>query len=638
MSGNHGDAIELSFSNDDRKDRRSDVENSEDERRRTKMASLKKKALNASTKLTHSLKKRGKRKVHYRFPSISIEDVRDPGEEQAVNAFRDTLVLNDLLPEKHDDYHMMLRFLKARKLDVDKATQMWREMLKWRKEFGADTILEDFHFEELEEVQVHYPHGYHGVDREGRPVYIERLGKVEPAKVVQATTIERYIKYHVQEFERAFKERFPACSLAVKRHIDSTTSILDVQGVGLKNFGKTARDLVFQVLKIDSNYYPETMHQMFIVNAGSAFKLIWSSVKGFIDPKTASKIHMLGNKFQSRLFEAIDPSQLPDFLGGSCTCIDQGGCLKSNRGPWNDPVIQKLVHGIDSATLREEARLASSGEETSDPSFRLDPLKTRRTRRIGETANSESKPEVDDAGSPVASRIFDYARLTPVREEVSGSDATTYYSCNDRPTCIEKPLNAAQGSTSTSTTTSHESEQRLSIQRNALSNATAHTPTGRRVPVLQNDTHGESTLWYTVKAMFVLLIKLWNIIRGFSTRQVRRPVHSPPYAMQAQAQQSPSPAVNQPVVRQTTELNVKPCLERLDRLESIFNQLMNKPPEIPREKDRVLLESFDRIKCIEHDLDKTKKVLHATVIQQMEMADTLEAAQEASLRRRRFCS
>jgi hypothetical protein len=37
------------------------------------------------------------------------------------------------------------------------------------------------------------------------------------------------------------------------------------------------------------------------------------------------------------------------------------------------------VHGIDSATLREEARLASSGEESSDPSFRLDPLKTRRT-------------------------------------------------------------------------------------------------------------------------------------------------------------------------------------------------------------------------------------------------------------------
>lgn len=90
---------------------RESFENSEDERRLSKIGNLKKKAINASNKFTHSLKKRGKRKIDYRVPSVSIEDVRDAKEESAVHELRQKLLERNLLPFRLDDYHTLLRFL-----------------------------------------------------------------------------------------------------------------------------------------------------------------------------------------------------------------------------------------------------------------------------------------------------------------------------------------------------------------------------------------------------------------------------------------------------------------------------------------------------------------------------------------------
>lgn len=610
------DSIQISVSNDERRNR-ADAEISEDEPRHTRMRSLKKKALHASTRLTHSLKKRGKRKVDCRVPRIAIEDVRDAEEEQAVNSFREVLFARGLLPVKHDNYHTMLRFLKARKFDFEKAAQMWADMLQWRKEFGTDTIFEDFEFHELEEVLQYYPHGYHGVDKEGRPVYIELLGKVEPNKLIQITTVERYIKYHVQEFERAFREKFPACSISAKRHIDTTTTILDVHGVGWKNFSKIARDLVRCMQKIDGDYYPETLHQMFIVNAGPGFKLIWSTVKGLLDPKTSSKIHVLGTKYQSRLLEAIDASQLPEYFGGSCTCSNHGGCLRSNKGPWSDPSIMKLVHSMES--LKEIGQV-SDIEETVTGSMRLRALKL--PERISDTSNAESGSDVDDLGSPVAPEDVEYPSLAPVREEARESGSTTYSGSIGMSHMADKVV----GSNGRYNSTGNETRQ-VNTEQGSLINGGLLSP-GQRAPndVVGND---DGFLKYISRRVVAIFLEVLSFLRFF----IRRRQHSE--NVHSHTATAPSSLANLQTIK---EDRVNPCLERLDRLESMFNQLSKKPPELPEDKDRAIQDSFDRIKSIEFDLQKTKKVLHATVIKQMQMAETLEAVTEPDLRRRKFCT
>uniref|UniRef100_A0A1J3ER33 Phosphatidylinositol/phosphatidylcholine transfer protein SFH7 n=1 Tax=Noccaea caerulescens TaxID=107243 RepID=A0A1J3ER33_NOCCA len=352
-------------------DTKQDMEISGDEKKIAKMSSFKKKAIGASNRFKNSFKRKTRR-TGSRIVSEPVEDDINAEDLQSIKVFRQHLLDDGLLPSRHDDHHMMLRFLRARKIDTEKAKQMWSDMLQWRKDFGADTIIEDFEFEEIDEVVKHYPQGYHGVDKEGRPVYIERLGQIDATKLLQATTMDRYEKYHVKEFEKMFKIKFPSCSAAAKKHIDQSTTIFDVQGVGLKNFNKSAREILQRLLKIDNDNYPETLNRMFIINAGPGFRLLWGPVKKFLDPKTTSKIHVLGNKYQATLLEAIDASELPYFFGGRCNCEENGGCMRSDKGPWNDPEFFQMANnpGAKFPTITEEEdKLVVEGTSTSSMVF-----------------------------------------------------------------------------------------------------------------------------------------------------------------------------------------------------------------------------------------------------------------------------
>ncbi|XP_062074728.1 phosphatidylinositol/phosphatidylcholine transfer protein SFH11 [Humulus lupulus] len=336
-------------------------------------------------KLGGTLKKIGRTKSLQQV----LEGNHDPKDEQLVQSFREMLFLEVQLPPKHNDYHTLLRFLRMRDFNFAEAKEMFLNYLKWREEYRADAIQKEFKFEELDRVKKCYPHGFHGVDRNGRPVYIERIGMIDLNELLQVTTVERFVRYHVSEQEKTLKFRYPSCSIAAKTHVASTTSILDVQGVGLANFSKPARYIFMEIQKIDSCYYPETMHRLFIVNAGSGFRMLWKVVKAFLDARTLAKIKVLGYNYLNDLLEVIDLSYLPTFLGGNCTCSDYGGCLLSDKGPWNDPDIAEIVQAI---TTTDEN---NNGEEEEIGAASKSALARNMKIRGLETALAETKTKIE---------------------------------------------------------------------------------------------------------------------------------------------------------------------------------------------------------------------------------------------------
>lgn len=66
-------------------------------------------------------------------------------------------------------------------------------MVLWREEMSVDSIYRNFEFHERAAFFREYPQGYHGADREGRPIYISKPGMIDPKRVLKITTPERIV-------------------------------------------------------------------------------------------------------------------------------------------------------------------------------------------------------------------------------------------------------------------------------------------------------------------------------------------------------------------------------------------------------------------------------------------------------------
>lgn len=119
-------------------------------------------------------------------------------------------------------------------------------------------------------------------------------------------------------------------------HIMRTVKIMDLEGLNSSHFDWKGLKYLKHLIAVSQHNYPEMLGHLYIVNIPWLFNAGWKIIKPWLEPHTIEKITILQNhEFKQKLLEQIEADQLPEFLGGTCTCSSHGGCcplLDVNEG------------------------------------------------------------------------------------------------------------------------------------------------------------------------------------------------------------------------------------------------------------------------------------------------------------------
>ena len=249
-------------------------------------------------------------------------------ERNTLSKFQDMLDDKDIDYENYDENYL-IRFLRARKLDIPKAYTMFLEFIEWRAKEKIDSIL-SLEFEEENALKSVLPMCFHKTDKLGRPIYYSEVDLEKALKVIKG---DRLCKFYVKKFESLIHVMWPICSVASNKYVASSLIIVDLK-INPRMLQGEQMEFIKIFTHIGQNCYPELLGHFFMINTLPIFLGIWAIIKTFLDERTKNKIFLLGEDYKKTLLEHIAEENLPEFLGGTCKCKE--GCMNSNAGPWNE--------------------------------------------------------------------------------------------------------------------------------------------------------------------------------------------------------------------------------------------------------------------------------------------------------------
>ncbi|KAG9144767.1 hypothetical protein Leryth_017240 [Lithospermum erythrorhizon] len=227
-------------------------------------------------------------------------------ESSKIKIMRTLCEIEDPSSKDEDDY-MIRRFLRARDLDVEKASKLFLKYRKWREEFVPNGFISP---SEISNDISHNKLFMQGHDKMGRPIVV-----VFGSRHKQTTLNEfkRYVTFTLDKI----CARMPGGQ-------EKFLSIADLKGWGYANSDIRG---YLAALSILQDCYPERLGKLYIVHVPSIFMTAWKVIYPFIDSKTKKKIVFVEDKkMKLTLLSDIDENQLPEVYGGKLPLVPIQEC------------------------------------------------------------------------------------------------------------------------------------------------------------------------------------------------------------------------------------------------------------------------------------------------------------------------
>ncbi|XP_047942143.1 phosphatidylinositol transfer protein 3-like [Salvia hispanica] len=256
--------------------------------------------------------------LRQKFQSLTVSDDakqdeldsqnREELERTSIQTMKALVLKQDPSAKDVDDL-MIRRFLRARDLDVDKASAMFLKYLKWRRESIPNGFISPSEIpNELAQNKLFVQ----GHDKAGRPIMLVFAARHKPA----STTVEEIKRFVIYILEKI-------CSRMPSGH-EKFTTIADLQGWGYANSDIRG---YLAALSILQDCYPERLGKLLIINAPYIFMTAWKMVYPFIDKNTKRRIVFVEDKkLRPTLLQDIDEDQLPDCVGGPLKLVPIQDC------------------------------------------------------------------------------------------------------------------------------------------------------------------------------------------------------------------------------------------------------------------------------------------------------------------------